>query len=161
MDSPEYKTLNDCYPQLVSSIEQSPSDVAVQLRPLAILAPADVSYLNDPQNGDNKKARKIVDALIKQVRNKPQKFHKFVKALIGAGAWTNAIVATLEEKLAEILFIQEKRSTHSEVTSTSHLENSVSTDIIVGLNLPYQYPQNLLGPKQNVSICCTHHNWGP
>ena len=96
MDSPEYKTLNQCYPKLVSCIGQSPDDVDVQLRPHELLAPGDVSFLNNPEHNKTQKAKKIADAILDQVKINPQHFHLFVQALEAAGPWTRTIVTELK-----------------------------------------------------------------
>ena len=92
MESIEYKTLNQCYPTLVSSLAQSPNDVAIQLRPYEFFAPENLAFLDSRNNGNAKKAQKIVDVVMIRVYHDPQMFNKFIEALKAAGSWTgNAI----------------------------------------------------------------------
>ena len=98
MDSPEHKILTQKYPKLVSCIQHSPIDVAIQLRPHGILSQEDWAFITNPHNGDNLKAIKIVDATLTQVQNDLQPvqvFHSFVSALKAAGTWTKTIVSEL------------------------------------------------------------------
>ena len=95
MDSPEYKTLTQCSPRLSICLKQSPNDVVTQLRSSGILAPGDLSFLNNPQNSNDQKAQRILDAVLTQVEIDPGVFRTFVSALEAAGSWTSAIVSDL------------------------------------------------------------------
>ena len=97
MDSPEYKTLTQCYPRLFSCVQQSPNDIAVQLKPLGVLAPADWTSVSNQQNDKHYKAQVIVDALQNQVKINPQVFFSAVSALKAAGEWTKTIVGELQD----------------------------------------------------------------
>ena len=83
------------YPRLFTCVQQSPNDIATQLRPSGILAPDDLSFLDNPQNSKNKKAERILDAALTQVKIDPGVFHTFVSALEAAGSWTKTIVSEL------------------------------------------------------------------
>ena len=100
MDYPEYKALTQCYPRLSNCVQQSPNDVVAQLRPSGILAPGDLSFLDNPQNSNDQKARRVIDAVLNQVKIKPRVFHTFVSALEAAGPWTNTIVSELNDLCA-------------------------------------------------------------
>ena len=95
LDSPEYKTLTQCYPKLFTCVKQSPSDIVAQLRPSGILAPGDLSFLYNSQKSNDEKAQKIIDAVINQVEINPRVFRIFVSALKTAGSWTKTIVLEL------------------------------------------------------------------
>ena len=97
MDCPEYKTLNTCYPDLVSCIQQSPADIVTHLKPLGILAPADVSFLDNSSNSTADKARRIVSVSVNQVKSDTQVYFKLLKAMKDSGDWTKATVHRLEE----------------------------------------------------------------
>ena len=96
MDSPEYNTINNFYPKLVSCVRQSPNDITDHLRPLGILAPADLEFLSNSQNDNDQKARRIVDVVMNHIQNDSQVFHKFISTLEAAGTWTNIIVSKLK-----------------------------------------------------------------
>ena len=100
MDSSEYKTLTQYYPHLVSCIQQSPSEIAIQLRPFGILAPSDFSYLNNPYHDDPEKAQRLLDTVLTQVKIDPQVFHHLVSALKAVGLWTKPVVSSLETAYA-------------------------------------------------------------
>ena len=99
MDSsgPEYKTIEQCFPKLVSCLRQSPDDVVIQLRPLGIFAPTTLEFLENPHNENTKKVQKIIDVVKNQTETDPNVFHKFVEALKAAGPWTRSIVSELEK----------------------------------------------------------------
>ena len=65
LDSPEYKALIQCYPRLSTFVQQSPSDIVAQLLPSGILAPGDLSFLNNSKNSNDKKAQKIIDTVLR------------------------------------------------------------------------------------------------
>ena len=98
MESLEYKTLNKCFSTLVSCIEQSPDDVVSNLRPAGILAPKNLSELNNLQRSDSIKAQRIMDIVVNQVKNDPSKYNLFVEALENAGSWTGSAVRMLKQE---------------------------------------------------------------
>ena len=100
MDSPEpeYKTIEQCYPKLVSCLQQSPNDVVNQLVPLGILAQEDINFLGNPHHEKIEKAQRIVYIAMTQIKNDSDKFQEFVKALKAAGSWTRSVVLELEKK---------------------------------------------------------------
>ena len=97
MDSSEYKTMSQFYPKMIACFGQSPNDIVDHLRPLRILAPGDLEFLNNPQYKNDQKARKIVDVVMIHILDDTQVFHKFVFALEAAGEWTKKIVSKLKE----------------------------------------------------------------
>ena len=130
MDSSEYKTLTQCYPRLSTCVQQSPSDIVAQLRPSGILAPGDLSFLDNPQNSNVKKAQKIIDVVLNQVKINPREFYTFVSALEAAGSWTNTIVSELND-LCTVLISGTASTTQTNVDCTTHTQASqiyVGTD---------------------------------
>ena len=99
MDSPgpEHKTIEHCYPKLVSCLQQSPDDVVIQLRPLGIFAPTTLEFLENPHNGNIKKVQKIIEVVKIQMKTDANVFHEFVEALKAAGPWTKRIISELEK----------------------------------------------------------------
>ena len=97
MDSIEHKILTECYPDLITCFKQSPNDIADQLRPSGILAPSVVNFLGNPNNDNGDKARKLIGALLDQVKTGTQVYHKLVIALRASGIWTKSTVRKLEE----------------------------------------------------------------
>ena len=99
MDSPEHRAITQCYPKLCSLIQQSPTSVAAHLKPLGILSPEDWAFITNPQSNDDKKAIRIVDAVLNQVGLDSQVFPKFVSALEASGSWTRTVVCELKQIL--------------------------------------------------------------
>ena len=95
-ESREYSAVVQLYPGLVECIKQSPTDLAVQLRPSGVLAPTDWEFLTNPQHSNIDKAVRIVDVMLNQIKANPQSFSVLVSALEAAGPWTNAIVGELK-----------------------------------------------------------------
>ena len=96
MDSREYKTMRQFYPQLITCVKQSPNDIADHLVPVGILAPRDLELLSNPQISSDDKARRIVSVVMNHVENGSQEFHKFVSVLEAAGTWTKKTVSKLK-----------------------------------------------------------------
>ena len=105
---PEYKTLEQCYPTLVSCIQHSPNDIADQLRPFGILASRDITFLSNVYIDDSTKAERIVDVVMNQVQGDPGVFHKFIAALKAAGDWTQTVTIKLQDEFASISHKTEK-----------------------------------------------------
>ena len=120
MDSPEpeYKTIEQCYPKLVSCLQQSPNDVVNQLVPLGILAQEDINFLGNPHHEKIEKAQRIVCIAMTQIKNDSDKFQEFVKALKAAGSWTKSVVLELEKKyLANKSLETQEKNNQSENSS--------------------------------------------
>ena len=99
MESPEYKTLNNCYSILVSSIQQSPSSMADQLRPFGVLAPEDLAFLdNCHYRIKDQKARKIVDAILLQVERDPLTVFQSFIGVLEAAHWTKTVITKLKQE---------------------------------------------------------------
>ena len=103
MDSPERRAITQCYPKLCSLIQQSPTGVATHLKPLGILSTEDWAFITNPQHNDDKKAIRIVDAVLNQVGLASQVFPKFVSALEASGSWTRTVVGELKQILESTL----------------------------------------------------------
>ena len=100
--SSEHRAIIQCYPDLCSCIQQSPTGVATQLRPLELLAPEDWAFMTNSQNNNDEKARRIVDVVLNQVELDSQMFHSFVSALEAAGPWTRTIICKLKQILGSL-----------------------------------------------------------
>ena len=98
-ESQEYRTILQCYPKLVHSIKQAPTDLAIELRPSGILADTDWQFLMNPQPNNKQKAIRIVDVVLNQIKIDPQSFSVFVYALEAAGSWAKAVVSELKPLL--------------------------------------------------------------
>ena len=96
MDSPENKTLVECYNSLVTGIQLSPNDIADQPGVAKLLTQRDLQYVRNPHHEDNEKARRLLDSVANQVRIDPEVYYSFRSALIAAGPWTKATVDTLD-----------------------------------------------------------------
>lgn len=113
MDSPEYKTLIECYHSLVTGIQLSPNEIADQPGVAKVLAQKDRQYVRNPNHEDSEKARRILDSVVNQVKIDPHVYYSFRLALIATGAWTRATVDKLD-------------STHSTLTKSSPGTTSVA-----------------------------------
>ena len=98
MESPEYKTLNNCYSTLVSSIQQSPSSIADHLRPFGVLAPEDLAFLDNCHYHNDQKARKIVDAILLQVQRDPLTVFQSFIGVLEAAHWTKTVITKLKKE---------------------------------------------------------------
>ena len=95
-ESQEYSAVFQLYARLVDCIKQSPTDLAVQLRPSGVLADTNWEFLTNPQHSNIEKAVRIVDVMLNQIKANPQSFSVLVSALRAAGPWTKAIVGELK-----------------------------------------------------------------
>ena len=100
-ESHEYSAVFQLYPGLVNCIKQSPTDLAVQLRPYGILADTDWEFLKIPNHSNLDKAVRIVDVILNQIKANPQSFSVLVSVLEAAGTWTKAIVGELKRLRAK------------------------------------------------------------
>ncbi len=106
----------DCHTSLVTCVKQSPKDVCDQLFPFDILAPGDLGFLNNDHHDDCDKARRILDAVLLQIKNDPQVFQSFVSALEAAGNFTKATVKKLNDAL--------QRQNQEQCDQTTQIEES-------------------------------------
>ena len=81
MASCEYRTLHECYQIIKDGIQQSPRDTADCLIPTNLLSEDDCSYIRNESHDDGEKARKIVDAVLQQVKAEATLFHTFIGAI--------------------------------------------------------------------------------
>ena len=102
----KHKALVQCYPVLVDCLQQSPNDIAMQLRPSGILAQTNIAFLKNPQKDDRVKAETIVDIVILQAKNDPGMYDKFIEALKAAGDWTRAATTELKQTYTSLLSTQ-------------------------------------------------------
>ena len=77
----EYRTLRKCYKIIKDGIQQSPGDTADCLIPTDLLSEDDHSYIRNESHDDGEKARKIVDAVLQQVKAEATLFHTFIGAM--------------------------------------------------------------------------------
>ena len=121
--NPEHNILTKSYPKLVICIKQSPTDVAVQLKPYGILSDRDWAFATNPQHEDDLKAIRIVDVVVNQVKINPGLFHTFVSALEAAGPWTKTTVTELMSSEPSL----HRHVSHSITPSLSISQNDDST----------------------------------
>ncbi|XP_064398884.1 uncharacterized protein LOC135345387 isoform X1 [Halichondria panicea] len=119
-ESAEYKAFKDCHSSLLTCIKQSPKDVCDHLLPFEILAPDDRDYLRNDTHDAGDKARRILDAVLLQIKNDPQVFHSFVSALEAAGGFTKAGVQELKDALQR----QHQQCDQSQRMEENRYENS-------------------------------------
>ena len=156
MDSPEVKSLKNCYPTLVSCIQQAPDDIATQLLPLDLLPQRVFSTLSNSQKNNDEKARDILDTVLFQVQTDSSVFQSFIAALTAAGPWTKSTVNELQK---EFNSYSVRSSTTDNTASTceqpqqlppqQHTE--LPTNVVTGGNsllddriaVPHSHPQGI------------------
>ena len=143
MASPEYRTLVQCYPTLVSCVQQSPDDIAVHLIPSGILAPHDMMYLRNYSISDYEKARQLLHIVLNRVRIDPQVYHTFVAALKKAGSWTKTAVSELEHTHASLM-----QSPSADVHPTEEPGESLVVVFLICVHLLVEFQ-----PPQSVHVC--------
>ena len=107
MDSPEFKSLEECYPTLVACIQRAPNDIADQLRPLGLLPKQVLSSLKNFHKNDDEKAREIIDAVMFQVLTDSNVLQSFIQALTDAGSWTRSTVDELQKSLSKLCVVRQ------------------------------------------------------
>ena len=138
---PECKALEQCYPTLVSCLQQSPNDIALHLRPSGVLAPRDVQFLRNPQHTDAEKTEKIIDIVMLQSKNDPQLYHTFVASMTDAGKWTKSAVIELERTYTSFTSGYRKEKDFP-------VKSDVSTESLTG-PVTSQPQQATLSPEQS------------
>ena len=103
MDSPEYKTLIQCWPPLVNSIHNSPAFTPEQLRQFLFLTKADYNLGDSPRTISQMRAKQIVDRVLTKVKIDSQVYHTFVEALKTSGSWATKVVSALEDTYSAIV----------------------------------------------------------
>ena len=96
MDTPEYQTLQHCYPRLLTCITRAPNDVVIRLIPFGILTQSDLSFFSSQANTDAEKAKRILDAVRLQVQLDNQTYYSLIEALELQGLWTKAVCNELK-----------------------------------------------------------------
>ena len=99
---PEYQALEQCSSRLVVSLQQSPGDIILHIRPSGILAPRDITFFRDSPAGGLEKAERLVSIVMMQTKSDPQVYSTFITALKAAGNWTKSAVAELEQTYTKI-----------------------------------------------------------
>lgn len=126
-DTSEYEALIQSYASLIACVKQSPNDIIGRLKSSGKLTPEVLSFLsNEKHDDDEKKARKILDAILDQVRKEPQVFHIFVSAMKAAGSWTEPAINVLESNYT-VLQLAACRCMEDRPCETSSLRDSSST----------------------------------
>ena len=134
MESPEYKTLVQWYPTLVSCVQQSPDDITLHLRSSGLLAQHDIEYLRHPYISDGDKARRLLDIVLNQVKIDPQVYHSFIAALEASGPWTREVVSRLERTYDSVM-----QSPTADVYSTEEPGESLVVVFLIFVHLLVQF----------------------
>ncbi len=79
--TPAYDVIINLYPELVTSISQSPEDIVDQLLPYQIFSMQDQQYLRRDTVEKIDKARRIVDIVKEKVKSNPQFYEHFRKVI--------------------------------------------------------------------------------
>ena len=93
--SPEYETMCECCPKLVTLIRQSPSTIGNALFARNFLAPNVRNFVNDRMVSETEKAQRLVDTMTDRIQHFPDSFNDFIDVLEKEGSWTKDIVKEL------------------------------------------------------------------
>ena len=85
MNTPEYQTLSQYYPSLITFAQQKPKEIADNLKPHGILAQSEIQFLKNTAHDNDAKARVVMDAVLTQVQQAPQVYHIFIEVLEALG----------------------------------------------------------------------------
>ena len=162
MDTPEYKTLIENYPDYYTRcLQVGPSAIAVELRPSGILSDNVYHYLDNPHHDRDEKARKLLSAIVVQAEIDPVSLTTFTEALESAELklrFRNLIVTAIVLNVALLLlymqfegsaykntlvrFAEKLNSTYMNpaTTSSKTLLNSIEYEG-VKLQLPFIIPK--------------------
>ena len=95
--SPEYETMCECCPKLVTLIQQSPSTIGNALFARNFLAPNVRNFVNDRMVSETEKAQRLVDTMTDRIQHFPDSFNDFLQILEKEGPWTNDMVKELRD----------------------------------------------------------------
>ena len=95
--SPEYATMCECYPKLVTLVQQSPSTIGTALFARNFLAPNVRNFVNDRMVSETEKAQRLVDTMTDRIQHFPDSFNDFIDVLEKEGPWTKDIVKELRD----------------------------------------------------------------
>ena len=95
--SPEYETMCECCPKLVTLIRQSPSTIGNALFARNFLAPNVRNFVNDRMVSETEKAQRLVDTMTDRIQHFPDSFNDFIDVLEKEGPWTNDMVKELRD----------------------------------------------------------------
>ena len=95
--SPEYETMCECCPKLVTLIQQSPSTIGNALFARNFLAPNVRNFVNDRMVSETEKAQRLVDTMTDRIQHFPDSFNDFLQILEKEGPWTSDMVKELRD----------------------------------------------------------------
>ena len=95
--SPEYETMCECCPKLVTLIRQSPSTIGNALFARNFLAPNVRNFVNDRMVSETEKAQRLVDTMTDRIQHFPDSFNDFIDVLEKEGPWTSDMVKELRD----------------------------------------------------------------
>ena len=95
--SPEYETMCECCPKLVTLIRQSPSTIGNALFARNLLAPNVRNFVNDRLVSETEKAQRLVDTMTDRIQHSPNSFKVFIDVLEKEGSWTDEMVEQLRD----------------------------------------------------------------
>ena len=95
--SPEYETMCECCPKLVTLIRQSPRTIGNALFARNFLAPNVRNFVNDRMVSETEKVQRLVDTMTDRIQHFPDSFNDFIDVLEKEGRWTNDMVKELRD----------------------------------------------------------------
>ena len=104
IESPEYRTLVSCTPQITSALDLEAVTVGEHLRAKGLLSEDNYEYLIHSSDIPRHKARRLLATLTAQVKANSSKFDQFITVLKEQGDWTKDIVSILMEQYMAIRF---------------------------------------------------------
>ncbi len=110
-ESTEYRTLRNCYPELVEHVKLQLTTISSALFSKSYIPNNIHEYSTNDGVSDEKKAKKLLDAVLAKVKLNPDTYHGFVDILGREGSWADDIIKHLEDRFHSI---------KSEIKQTQH-----------------------------------------
>ena len=107
LESPEYKTMLSCTPQLNDIIAQDPQRTCDEMIAAGLIQVHVRDFIRHPTHTDRVKATKLVDFMTDRVRTSSSDFDKFMEILKRL-SWTERIVGILQSTYQQKLIEEEK-----------------------------------------------------
>ncbi len=101
-ESTEYRTLRNCYPELVEHVKLQLTTISSALFSKSYI-PNNI-HEDSTSDGvsDEKKAKKLLDAVLAKVKLNPDTYHGFVDILGREGPWADDIIKHLKDHFHSI-----------------------------------------------------------
>lgn len=100
-NSPEYKTMICCTPQLVDALTNDLQTICENVYSAGLIPPHIRDLILHEKYRDHERASRLVASITDRVNCTPSDFNKFVSILKEQGEWTNHIVSHIVATFTE------------------------------------------------------------